>query len=154
MYNYGAVHIASGASPLLKELSRVLSVAALLPGILVAWRAANRSNVQALAAIMFSTVALLLVTGTVLSPQYMLWLIGLGSAVACARGTILRRPVLLILPAALLTQVLYPFLASQLIWGYLSAVLVLTARNAVLLLIAGWSLLATWRALRVPMSVT
>lgn len=142
---FGASDLMSGASALLKRLSTLLSISGLIPGVLLARRTMDRSDVRALAGIMFATLSLLLVTGSVLSPQYMLWLIGLGAAVACATGTTLRLPLLLLLPAALLTQILYPFLIRELAWGLTSAVLVLTLRNSVLVAIAVWSLVILWR---------
>jgi hypothetical protein len=144
--NFGATHVASSASPLLKQLSTLLSLAALIPGVVVASRVVNRGNIRVLVEVMFTTLALLLVTGRVLSPQYVLWLVGLGAAAACAAKTALRAPILLLLAAATLTQVLYPFLIAQLVWGHVSALVVLTARNVVLVVIALWSAVALLRA--------
>ncbi len=142
--DFGAAHLVSGASSLLKWLSNGLSIAALL-GVLVIGRSIDRRDSRALAGIMFTTLSLLLVTGSVLSPQYLLWLIALGAVVASAPEATLRLPALLLLPAALLTQILYPFLIRELAWGSTSAVLVLAMRNSVLLTIAFSSVFALWR---------
>jgi hypothetical protein len=48
-------------------------------------------------------------------------------------------PVLLVLPTALLTQMLYPFAYSYLRRGSLAALGAFTARNILLIWIAGWA---------------
>jgi len=150
VFQFSSDHVASGISPMLVQVSTVLSFAALLPGIVLASRRTNRGDVHALAAIMFATLSLLLVTTRVLSPQYLLWLIALGAAVVCLPRSPIRGPVLMLFPAAAATQLLFPFLATPLVSPDRSALSmlalgVLTIRNALLLLIAGWSLVALWR---------
>ncbi len=150
VFEFGSDDVASGLSQTLKQISTVLSIAALLPGIVIASRRSNRDNTQLLAAIMFATLSLLLVTGRVLSPQYLLWLIALGAAATCAVPGVIRGPVLLVLPTAVATQLLYPFLIYPLVSRSTSAqvelaLVVLTVRNALIVLIAAWSLTAVWK---------
>jgi Glycosyltransferase family 87 len=52
----------------------------------------------------FATVLALVVTSPVLSPQYMVWLLGLAAVVLSDRSTILRRPVWIVLGAVALTR--------------------------------------------------
>ena len=96
---------------------------------------------------MFTTLSLLLVTGSVLSPQYLLWLIALGAVVASAPETTVSNASSILAPAGGPTQrrYLYPFFIRQLAWGSTSAVLVLAMRNSVLLAIAFSSVVALWR---------
>jgi hypothetical protein len=150
VFEFGSDHVASSISPELQRVSTMLSVLALLPGILFASRRANRGDAKTLAAIMFTTVSLLLIAGRVLSPQYMLWLIALGAATACVPNTPIRGPVLLMLPTAAATQLVFPFLTTPLVSPDMSALVILalvllTIRNALLLLIAGWSLAVLWK---------
>jgi hypothetical protein len=152
VFEFGSDHVSSAVSPTLKQISTVLSLLALVPGFLWAARGATGRRAHALAVIMFVTVSLLLVTGRVLSPQYLLWLIALGSAVACAPEQPLRGPVLLLIPAAMITQVLYPFLINVLpppgappVYTSWPVVAVMSVRNTLLLAIAGWSLALAFR---------
>jgi hypothetical protein len=147
-FQFGALDLESGVSSLLIAVSTVLSILALVPGILFARVERVRGDAKALAAISFVTLSLLLVTGRVLSPQYLLWVLGVGAAVGCVSAAPLRPAVLALLPASLLTQILYPFLMRQLAWGWPLAVTILTLRNAILAGIAGWSLTRLWREYR------
>jgi hypothetical protein len=54
----------------------------------------------------FTVVLLFLVTSRVLSPQFMIWMVGLAAVVLCARTTRLARPAWLVLVATLLTTAL------------------------------------------------
>jgi Glycosyltransferase family 87 len=52
----------------------------------------------------FTVVLLFLVTSRVLSPQFMVWMVGLAAVVLCARSTRLGRPAWLVLVAMLLSN--------------------------------------------------
>ncbi len=52
----------------------------------------------------FTVVLLFLVTSRVLSPQFMVWMIGLAAVVLCARATRIARPAILVLVAMLLSN--------------------------------------------------
>jgi len=54
----------------------------------------------------FTVVLLFLITSRVLSPQFMIWMVGLAAVVLCARTTRLARPAWLVLVATLLTTAL------------------------------------------------
>ena len=54
----------------------------------------------------FTVVLLFLVTSRVLSPQFMVWMVGLAAVVLCARGTRVARPAILVLVAMLLSNAL------------------------------------------------
>jgi hypothetical protein len=54
----------------------------------------------------FTLVLLFLVTSRVLSPQFMVWMVGLAAVVLCARSTRLERPAWLVLVAMLLSGAL------------------------------------------------
>jgi hypothetical protein len=120
----------------------------------VASRPQHRGDARALAAIMFMTISLLLITARALSPQYLLWLIAMGASVICVPGSPLRGPVLLLIPVAVLTHVYYPFVISpplatpvNTLETYTSwlPLTVLSLRNLLLLSISAWS---SWMVLK------
>ena len=64
-----------------------------------------------------ATVAVSVVASRVFSPQYSVWLIGIGAACLAARKTMMRTPIALICLAAVVTQPIYPPMYSGLING-------------------------------------
>ena len=85
----------------------------------------------------FAAVLLLLVTSKVLSPQYLIWAIGLG-AVTLLGGTERHRAAVgLTLAAAAMTQVVFPGVYLSVLHGRAWAVLLLAVRNALLVAAAG-----------------
>jgi len=97
----------------------------------------------------FTVVLLLVLTSRVLSPQYLVWLLGLAAVVlAVPRGESSQRPAAwLVLLAGLLTGIMYPWLEQDYSWtGTLPGTLVLTARNLVLLAAAVVSCARLWRS--------
>jgi hypothetical protein len=94
----------------------------------------------------------LLVAYRVLSPQYLLWPLATIS-VAIARGEIgSRRTGGLLLVAALLTQIVYPWRYNDLLQGRPGAGVVLLSRNAVLVAAAVSAMLAVRAAGRCALS--
>ena len=77
-------------------------------------------------------IGLWLVTGSILS----LWLAALGAALCCFAAAPGRLAVLLVVPAAALSQAVYPFSYDALLAGEVRGLMLLTIRN-LLLLIAG-----------------
>lgn len=118
-----------------------------------AWRRSSWSPAWgcdlALAAVLVAVV-----TSRVLSPQYLIWLIGIGAVAMTFPGSRQRPVVALILAAALLTQVVFPFgwdgLASK--DPQLLSVLALVARNALLVAATVLSLARIWPSARLGVS--
>ena len=82
---------------------------------------------------------LFLVVSPVLSPQYLLWVIGL-AAVCLATGSTTQRPVAVaLLVVAALTQVEFPIGWSALQSGSVWVTIVMVARNVLLVAAAVWS---------------
>jgi hypothetical protein len=111
---FGTSEIDSGAG---EAVSTVLSVAAFLVLLAAAWwwwmrdRAIRRGREdledEALARdFVFTIVLLFLVTSRVLSPQFMVWMVGLAAVVLTAGATRLSRPAWMVLAAVLLTSAL------------------------------------------------
>ena len=116
----------------------------LLRGRRLAWRPAIGFDLV-LAAVLIAVVA-----SRVLSPQYMIWLVGLAAACLTQRDTRQRVPVALVIVSAALTGFLFP-------WHYAGVmfipdplgITVLVVRNTMLVvatLWALWSLVLTSRA--------
>ncbi|QMU67931.1 DUF2029 domain-containing protein [Streptacidiphilus sp. P02-A3a] len=114
------------------DLSEVLSAAAL--GWLLWWRArADRGADRVLPDAAFTAVLLFVVTSRVLSPQYLVWLVGL-AAVCLLRPASSQRPVaVLVLLACPLTMAIFPFLGRALVHGSVLPTVLLTLRDLLLL---------------------
>jgi hypothetical protein len=151
-FTYGANHVFSTVSPALKQFSTILALTGVAVESWLAFRIRGRGDAQALAVILFATLAWLLVAGSVLSAQFILWLIALGATAASTSYIRVYGPVLLVLPTALLTQLLYPFAYSYLRRGSLAALGAFTARNILLAWIVGWALLVAYACVTGPPS--
>jgi hypothetical protein len=93
----------------------------------------------------FVAVLLFTTTSRVISPQYMVWLVGIGSVCLTVRESAVRLPVLALLPAALLTTLEFPVYFAHVVHSDLVGVTLVLARNG--LLVAA-SLLACHRLRR------
>jgi len=147
---FGAWHVDGALAPAVEQLAGVSAIAALGLGTWLTARAVRAGAPGGLAAGLHATIVLLLATGSVLSPQYLVWALGLGAAALAAGAAPLRRPVLALLPLAVATQVVYPVLYDQLLVLGRRALLVLVLRNALLVGIAAWTAVVVWRAGRAP----
>lgn len=137
-FSFGALHVGSDLEPALKALSQVLSLGFVGAGVWLAYRArrAGREVSPAeLAGIMFMTMAGTMAVGSVFSPQFLLWLGALAAAVLCEPTTWLRVPALAVLPAALMTQFVYPFFYGRLIATEAPALILLASRNFLVLFV-------------------
>ncbi len=112
---YGAWEIATPGADTVANLLKWLTVAAL--GAAAAWwwcraRAigAGRADLADAAVsrdFVFTIVLLLVVTSRVLSPQFMVWLLGLSAVILTAGSTRLARPAWLVLGATILSTSLF-----------------------------------------------
>ena len=145
VYRFGAWQLSGGHVALAQDASRlglVLAVAAVIGWqVLIAfgrarWRPEFAADAPLAATLLF------LVAGPVLSPQYLLWVIGLAAA-CLATGRTTQRPVALaVLAAAGLTQVIFPTGWRSLLDGSDAVTGVLAARNVLLIVAAA---LSCWR---------
>lgn len=94
----------------------------------------------------FTAVLLFVVVSEVLSPQYMIWLIGMGAVAIASPGTRVRRPVATVAIAMLLTRALMATFGELTSNGANGAYLV-TLRNIALVYAAVDASLIMWRAL-------
>lgn len=151
-FQFGAIEAISQSSELLKTIGLVLSIAALAFGWWVGSKYVKRGDVPRLTAAMFGLLSLLMFFGTVHSPQFTVWLIALSAvALALPVDKQLRRPLLSVLPIALLTQLVFPFTIGDVLAPFYEGgtqagssvgLGVLIARNVSVLLAGGFTL---WR---------
>jgi hypothetical protein len=93
-----------------------------------------------------TVVLLFVVTSRVISPQYLVWLVGLAAVCLTARQTAQRPVAVLVLLASALTALEFPVLFLRLADGQLPAVAVLALRNLLLAAAAVLSCVRLWRA--------
>ncbi|MFG2332330.1 glycosyltransferase 87 family protein [Streptomyces sp. NPDC048604] len=93
----------------------------------------------------FAAVLLFTLTSRVISPQYLVWLLGLAAVCLTCRETVMRPAALLLLPATALSALAYPVLYEDVLAGAPAGLAVLTARNGLLLAAGFLACRALWR---------
>ncbi|CAN5562510.1 hypothetical protein BH24ACT26_BH24ACT26_00520 [soil metagenome] len=139
-YDFGAFHVGAEAAETVELAALIAAGLVLAGGTWLTARLVPRGDAARLAAAMFATLAGTMAVGTVLSPQFLLWLVALGAAAASFKPAPIIVPVLLLLPAAALSQALYPFLYNDLLASHPVPLVLLGLRN---LCLAG-AALGTW----------
>ena len=147
VYQFGAYQLSGEYAALAQDASRlglVLAVAAVIGWRLMIARGRARWRPEFAADAPLAATLLFLVVSPVLSPQYLLWVIGLAAA-CLATGQTTQRPVALaVLAAAGLTQLIFPIWWYRLVHGSDVVTAVLVARNVLLVVAAA---LSCWRIL-------
>jgi hypothetical protein len=120
---------------------------------LVVWRVTVRTwNSSTVADAALVGLLLFVITSRVISPQYMVWLVGLGAVCALNFGrsgdSVMRLPVVLILVATGLSAIEFPYWFDDLLQAKRSAVLLLTVRNLLLVSAALVGAARLWRSTR------
>ncbi|MFE5216652.1 MULTISPECIES: glycosyltransferase 87 family protein [unclassified Streptomyces] len=148
-YQYGAIELIGPHVDAVAAASLALTAAAF--GLLVLWRVRARRWTEATpfdAAL--SAVLLFTVTSRVISPQYMIWLLGLAAVCLTSRHTSQRPVAVLILGASALSTVAFPMCYQDVVDGTWTGCLLMLARNALLAAAAVLSFVRLWRAARPP----
>ncbi|MFE5514882.1 glycosyltransferase 87 family protein [Streptomyces sp. NPDC056529] len=131
-FRYGALEYVGPYVSTLGHLSLLLTATALC--WLVLWRIrAHRWTPATPYDTAFAAVLLFTVTSRVISPQYMIWLLGLAAVCLTSRHTVMRPVALLLLPAAALSALAYPVLYFDVIDGTPTGLAVMVLRNGLLL---------------------
>ncbi|MFB9370592.1 glycosyltransferase 87 family protein [Kitasatospora sp. NPDC001664] len=147
--NYGSVEMLGPWVPVITKLALAASVGGF--GWLLFWRLRARRWTSAttydaaLAALLVFTV-----TSRVISPQYMVWIVGVAAVCLTVRGTSQRPVAVLVLVTTLLTMLEFPILFGQVVASEPWGVAVLTARNLTLLAAAVLSCRRLWLSTKVP----
>jgi hypothetical protein len=144
-YQFGAREF---VGPYVREVATVsLALTAVAFGLLLLWRLRARHWTTAtpcdaaLAAVLLFTV-----TSRVISPQYMVWLVGLAAVCLTSRHTTQRPVAWLILAATATSTVVYPALYIEVMRSSWTGCLLMLTRNGLLACAAVLSLVRLWRA--------
>ncbi|MEU7106195.1 glycosyltransferase 87 family protein [Streptomyces sp. NPDC046215] len=142
--NYGSVEF---LGPYVRTVSRLaLALSVLAFGWLLVWRLrARRFTETTLCDAAFAAVLLFTTTSRVISPQYVVWLIGLAAVCMTMRATRQGLPIALVLLAAPLTQLEFPIWFSHVVASDKLGVATLTLRNALLVVATLISCTRLWR---------
>ncbi|ATW48089.1 glycosyltransferase 87 family protein [Streptomyces peucetius] len=131
LLNYGSVEFLGPYVPLVSGLALVLSLAAL--GWLAVWRARAREFAAATPCdAAFAAVLLFTTTSRVISPQYMVWLVGLAAVCLVHRASRMLRPAVLVLAATGVTLLEFPVWFSHVVASDPLGVALLVVRNGLL----------------------
>jgi Glycosyltransferase family 87 len=146
-YRYGSFQV--GGSGVDAIATALLALTVLGFGWLLWWRLRARHWGPATAADAALTAMLVFVTTSrVISPQYLVWLIGLGAVCLAFRASSQRPVALALLPLTVLTTLVYPVLWQPLLHGQALATALLLLRDAGLLAVTLWSARRLWQATR------
>lgn len=151
-YQHGAMELVGSGVETAELVSLIATPVGL--ALIAVWWLRAALTVRSFFDAALTTVLFLVITSRVLSPQYLVWVIGIAAVVlSLPRGqsspaTADQRPAAwLVLVAALLTGIMYPWIEEDYSWrGELPGTLVLTARNLVLLAAATVSYVRLWRS--------
>ncbi|MFB6841023.1 glycosyltransferase 87 family protein [Streptomyces sp. NPDC056361] len=131
-FRYGAFEYVGPYVSSLGHAALLLTVAAF--GWLLLWRLrAHRWTPATPLDAAFAAVLLFTTTSRVISPQYMIWLLGLAAVCLTSRHTVMRPVALLLLPAAALSSLAYPVLYLDVVAGTPTGLAVMVLRNGLLL---------------------
>jgi len=145
--SYGSLELHGPHVRFAGRLSLLASVAGFV--WLVAWRmGARRFTGATVYDAALCALLLFVVTSRVISPQYMLWLLGLAAVCALRRDSSQRDVVTLVLVAVPLTTLVFPVMFGDLMDHRPHAVLILFLRNGALIAATLLSCRGLWRATR------
>ncbi|MFI1889680.1 glycosyltransferase 87 family protein [Streptomyces jumonjinensis] len=142
--NYGSMEFLGPYVPLVSALALALAAAA--AGWLGVWRLRARvrgPGVPADAA--FTAVLLFTVTSRVISPQYLLWLVGLAAVCLVSHGGRMGLPAALVLAATGVTVLEFPVWFAHVVASDPLGVGLIAVRNGLLVAAAGVACRRLWR---------
>ncbi|MFU0243190.1 hypothetical protein ACKI1J_46840, partial [Streptomyces scabiei] len=147
--NYGSMEFLGPHVDTVGTVSLGLSAVAF--GWLLLWRlrasrpGAPRFAAHTAADAAFVAVLMFTVTSRVISPQYLVWLVGLGAVCRCFRASRMRVPVTLVLAATPLTLLEFPLLFADVVASTPLGITLLFVRNDLLVTAALLGAHALWR---------
>ncbi|MFE2349053.1 glycosyltransferase 87 family protein [Kitasatospora cineracea] len=147
--HYGSFEFLGRYVHRIAQLSLLLTAAAF--GWLLLWRVrARRWTAATPYDAALTAVLLFTVTSRVISPQYLVWLIGLAAVCLTVEDTTQRPVALLLLPVVGVTTVDYPLFFDAMQAGGWWPTAVILLRNGLLLGASLWSAARLWRATASP----
>ncbi|WGP09628.1 glycosyltransferase 87 family protein [Streptomyces sp. SH5] len=142
---YGSVEFVGPHVELVSALALGLAVLAL--GWLLLWRLRARLfAVRTPAEAAFTAVLLFTVTSRVISPQYVVWLVGLAAVCLVFRGTAMALPAVLVLVAAGVTLLEFPIGFGSVVASDAWGVTLLVVRNGLLVAASLIAARRLWRS--------
>ncbi|MFJ6720983.1 MULTISPECIES: glycosyltransferase family 87 protein [unclassified Streptomyces] len=144
-FQYGAFEYVGPYVPAIARASITLTVIGFV--LLVLWRVrARRWTTATPADAALCAIMVFTVTSRVISPQYMIWLLGLAAVCLTSRHTTQRPIAWLLAAATLLTSLVFPVWYGDVLQNTWFGTILLCARNGVLLYATVWSGVRLWRA--------
>jgi hypothetical protein len=149
MLNYGSVEF---LGPWVGTVSTVaLGLTGMAFGWLLLWRvAATRFEAHTAADAAFTAVLLFTTTSRVISPQYMVWLVGLAAVCLCFRASRMGPAAALVLAACAVTVLEFPLWFAHVVASDPLGIALLAVRNGLLVIACGVAGRALWRATVTP----
>ncbi|MFH8684807.1 glycosyltransferase 87 family protein [Streptomyces lydicus] len=149
LLNYGSVEFLGPGVPLVSTLAMVLSGAAL--GWLVLWRTrAGKLTGTTLCEAAFTATLLFTTTSRVISPQYLLWLVGLAAVCLTVRATRQGLPAVLVLLATGVTLLEFPVRFADVVASAPAGIALLAVRNGLLVAASLLACRRLWVSTRGP----
>ncbi|MDO0932498.1 glycosyltransferase 87 family protein [Streptomyces sp. DG2A-72] len=145
LLNYGSVEF---LGPYVSVVSTAaLALTGLAFGWLLLWRLlAGRFVTHTLADAAFVAVLMFTTTSRVISPQYMVWLVGLAAVCLCFRASPMRVPAGLVLAASFVTVLEFPVFFAHVVASDSLGVTLLFVRNGLLVLATVIAARELWRS--------
>ncbi|MFI1505773.1 glycosyltransferase 87 family protein [Streptomyces sp. NPDC020597] len=149
LFRYGSLEFGGPYVGVVNDAALGLTV--LASGWLLLWRwrsrlTARRLGPRPLAEAAFTAVLLFTVTSRVISPQYLVWLIGLAAVCLCFRDSRMTLPAGLVLAAAAVTVLEFPVLFEDVVASTLLGVCLMVLRNGLLVAAALTAAVRLWRS--------
>ncbi|MEU3735855.1 glycosyltransferase family 87 protein [Streptomyces sp. NPDC032198] len=142
--NYGSVEFLGPYVPLVSTVAQGLSVAAFC--WLLVWRLRARVwSASTVADAAFVAVLLFTATSRVISPQYLLWLVGVAAVCTAFRASRMELPVRLVLAATFVTFLEFPVWFSHVVASDPLGIALLLVRNGLLVAAALLACRNLWR---------
>ncbi|MGW0575343.1 glycosyltransferase 87 family protein [Streptomyces sp. NPDC002920] len=153
LLNYGSVEFLGPGVDMVSDVALFLT--ALAFGWLLLWRlTARRFAPHTLADAALTAVLLFTVTSRVISPQYLVWLIGVAAVCLCFRATPMTLPSALVLAACLLTVLEFPVHFRDVVDSTPLGITLLFLRNGLLVTAAVLAAVRLWRSTVPPAPVS
>jgi len=144
-FNYGSLEFLGPHVDWVSSAALFLTVIAF--GWMLLWRVSvRRMPPHALADAAFVAVLLFTVTSRVISPQYLVWVVGLAAVCLCFRGSRMALPGVMVLAACLATVLEFPLYFGDVVASDRVGVALLGARNGLLVLATLTAARELWRA--------
>ncbi|WP_406156579.1 glycosyltransferase 87 family protein [Streptomyces sp. NBC_00882] len=145
LLNYGSVEF---LGPWVTMVSTAaLALTGMAFGLLLLWRlAATRFEAHTAADAALMAVLMFTTTSRVISPQYMVWLVGLAAACLCFRASRMGVPAVLVLMACFVTVLEFPIWFADVVGSTPRGIVLLVARNGLLVLATVIGMRELWKA--------